>query len=38
VTVKIPNCWNSKNITHCREQLKYHTVGKVKTFHIVGDS
>jgi hypothetical protein len=29
--------WNSKNIQHCRGQLKYHTVGKVITFHIVVD-
>jgi hypothetical protein len=38
VTVKIPHCRNSKNIPHYRGQLKYHTVGTVRTFHIVGDS
>jgi hypothetical protein len=30
VTVKIPHCRNSKNIQHCRGQLKYHTVGTVR--------
>jgi hypothetical protein len=33
-TVKIPQCKNSENITHCREKLKYHTVGSVRTFNI----
>jgi hypothetical protein len=38
VPVKLPHCRNSNNIPHCRGELKYHTVGTVKTFHIVGDS
>jgi hypothetical protein len=35
VTVKISNCRNSKNITHCWGQLKYHNVGTVRIFDIV---
>jgi hypothetical protein len=36
-TVKIPHSRNSKNIPHSLGPLKYHTVGRVRTFHIVGD-
>jgi hypothetical protein len=37
-TVKIPHSRNSKNIPYYLGQLKYQTVGTVRTFHIVGDS
>jgi hypothetical protein len=37
-TVKIPQCRNSENIPHCREQLKYHTVADNVEYSYFSDS